>query len=118
MTLSPALLRFRFVAAVLLAVACLQAVPTKAVAFERRHGSAFDIAAVEVSTAPFQCKAEQGQVQRIEPPAAKAPVRPVSEHAAARTSRFLRFGRPPQTGPPRVRDVASLTHAARGPPLA
>ena len=68
MTLSLARVRFRALAALLLAAACLQALPAKAVGFERRHGSAFDISAVEVSTAPFQRKAEQGEARPIEPP--------------------------------------------------
>lgn len=118
MILSPALLRFRFVAAMLLAVACLQAMPTKAVEFERRHGSAFDISAVEVSTAPYQRKAEQGQVQRIEPLATAVLVRPAPAYAAAPAAKLRRFGLPPQTGPPLARDIASLTLAARAPPLA
>ena len=116
MTLSPALQRFRLAAAVLLVAACLQAMAPGAFGFERRHGSAFDISTVEVSTAPVQRKIAQAEVQRVVPfvPFRPAPLPPVyvDELSNDRAS----FGLPPQTGPPLGREIASLALAPRAPP--
>lgn len=118
MTLSLARVRFRALAALLLAAACLQALPAKAVGFERRHGSAFDISAVEVSTAPFQRKAEQGEARPIEPPVAAAVVPALPSYSVAPVRERPSFGLPPPTGPPLARELACLALAPRAPPYA
>jgi len=116
MTFSPARLHVRLIAALLLAVACLQALPANAVGFERGHGSAFDISTVEVSTAPYQRKADQGEVQQVEPPATAIASQPAPGYRAARVDERPSHVVPPQTGPPLTRDVASLVLAPRAPP--
>src|SRR5690606_24755848 len=65
MSLPPTFLAIRALAALLLAVIGLQAVPVQAVGIERHHGSAFDISAVDVATAPALRMASGGEVQRL-----------------------------------------------------
>ncbi|WP_374407899.1 hypothetical protein [Pelagerythrobacter sp.] len=118
MTLSPALLRFRLVAAVLLAVACLQAATPDSFGIERRHGSAFALSTVEVATAPGQRKADHGQVVPLDPPVPPAIPREAPTHVAAASTGNTAAALPPQTGPPRLPAVTSLTLAPRAPPRA
>lgn len=117
MILLPARLHVRLIAALLLVVACLQAMPAKSVGLERHHGSAFDISSVEVTTAPYQRKADQGEVRPIEPPVAAAVPSTAPAYRAAPVRERPPFGLPPQTGPPLARDIASLALAPRAPPL-
>ena len=118
MTLSPARFCFRLIAALLLAAACLQAMPAQSVGFDRHHGSAFDISTVEVSTAPYQRKAEQGEVRPIEPPVSAAIPQTAPAYRTAPVRERPSFGLPPQTGPPLAREIASLALAPRAPPSA
>jgi len=120
MTLSPNFLAIRALAALLLAVIGLQAVPAQAVGIERHHGSAFDISAADVATAPALRLASGGEVQRFEPQTPPPPIpslrvtAPPADPAAAYAPTAL----PAATGPPLARELTSLSLAPRAPPFA
>lgn len=119
MTRSPNLLAIRALAALLLAIIGLQAVPVQAVGIERHHGSAFDISSVDVATPTALRKASGGEVQRIEPlPPPPIPVVRTAAPAVAPAAAWARTELPAQTGPPIAREFASLSLAPRAPPFA
>lgn len=114
------LLAIRAIAALLLAITGLQAVPARAVDLDHHHGSAFDIASVEVSTAPVLRGAGGDSGARLDPlvppplPVALPRVIPL-----ARETRQLRvLGASLHIPSPLAREIASLSLAPRPPPLA
>ncbi|RXZ64425.1 hypothetical protein [Pelagerythrobacter rhizovicinus] len=121
MTLSPNLLAIRALAALLLAVIGLQAVPAHSVGIERHHGSAFDIFSIDVAPPAALRTASGGEVQRFEPPAPPPP-NPAMRTASPSTrltAAYARTGLPALTGPPSLsRELASLSLAPRAPPFA
>lgn len=117
MSLPPTFLAIRALAALLLAVVGLQAVPVQAVGIERHHGSAFDISAVDVATAPALRMASGGEVQRLAPPPPIPAVR-ITVAAAAPAAAYAPAALPAPTGPPLARELTSLSLAPRAPPFA
>ncbi len=121
MTLSPNLPAIRALAALLLAVIGLQAVPAHPVGIERHHGSAFDIYSIDVATPAALRTASGSEVQRFEPPAPPPPIPAMrtANPAAAPTASYARAALPAPTGPPSLaRELASLSLAPRAPPVA
>lgn len=120
MSLPPTFLAIRALAALLLAVIGLQAVPAQAVGIERHHGSAFDISAVDVATAPALRMVSGGEVQRLEPPAPPPPIPParITVPAAAPAAAYAPAALPAPTCPPLARELTSLSLAPRAPPFA
>ncbi|RIV75716.1 hypothetical protein [Pelagerythrobacter aerophilus] len=121
MILSPNLLAIRTLAALLLAIIGLQAVPSHPVGIDRHHGSAFDISSVDVTIPAALRTASGGEVERFEPPVPPPPVPAIraASPAAAPTAVYARVRLPASTGPPSpARELTSLSLAPRAPPFA
>jgi len=114
------LLAIRALAALLLAITGLQAVPVRAVDLDRHHGSAFDIASIEVSTAPALRRTSGDTFQQADPltppplPAVVPVAVPVGQGVAP-AALVVAF---PRIGWSLAREIASLALAPRPPPLA